>query len=101
MATNIPPHNLGEVIDGMCCLIDNPDATLEQIKEHDVVLWEKHGTVAVGTDIMDAFDQTDVLCKAANIYMCARSMGSEPDGMTEEAMREVQEVFHLPKKRPC
>ena len=29
MATNIPPHNLGEVIDGVCCLIDNPDATLE------------------------------------------------------------------------
>ena len=34
MATNIPPHNLGEVIDGMCCLIDNPHAELEQICEH-------------------------------------------------------------------
>lgn len=34
MATNIPPHNLGEVIDGMCCLIDNPDATLEDLMEH-------------------------------------------------------------------
>ena len=77
------------------------EATLEQIKTHDVVLWEKHGTVAVGQDIMDAFDQTDVLCKAANIYMCARNMGSEPDGMTAEQMKEVQDVFKLPKKRPC
>ena len=34
MATNIPPHNLREVIDGMCCLIDNPDATLEDLMEH-------------------------------------------------------------------
>ena len=34
MATNIPPHNLGEVIDGVCCLIDNPDATLEELMEH-------------------------------------------------------------------
>ena len=34
MASNIPPHNMGEVIDGMCCLIDNPDATLEQLMEH-------------------------------------------------------------------
>ncbi|MCI8360396.1 MAG: DNA gyrase subunit A [Clostridiales bacterium] len=34
MATNIPPHNLGEVIDGMCCLIDNPDAQLEDICQH-------------------------------------------------------------------
>ena len=34
MATNIPPHNMGEVIDGMCCLIDNPEATLEDLMEH-------------------------------------------------------------------
>ncbi len=34
MATNIPPHNLGEVIDGMCCLIDNPDAELAELCEH-------------------------------------------------------------------
>lgn len=33
MATNIPPHNLGEVIDGVCCLIENPDATLDELME--------------------------------------------------------------------
>lgn len=33
MATNIPPHNLGEVIDGMCYLIDNPEAeTIDLLK---------------------------------------------------------------------
>ena len=81
--------------------IELADATLEQIKKHDVVLWEKHGTVAVGTDIMDAFDQTDVLCKAAKIYIAARSMGTEPEGMTDEAIKEIQQVFNLPKARPC
>ncbi len=34
MATNIPPHNLGEVIDALQLLIDDPDCTLEQIMEH-------------------------------------------------------------------
>ena len=34
MATNIPPHNLGEVIDGICCMIDNPECTLEDLMEH-------------------------------------------------------------------
>lgn len=34
MATNIPPHNMREVVEGMCCLIDNPDAGLEEIMEH-------------------------------------------------------------------
>ncbi|MBQ2236578.1 MAG: DNA gyrase subunit A [Clostridia bacterium] len=34
MATEIPPHNLGEVIDGMCCLIDNPEADMQEICQH-------------------------------------------------------------------
>ncbi|MCL2445497.1 MAG: DNA gyrase subunit A [Oscillospiraceae bacterium] len=34
MATNIPPHNLGEVIDGIFCMIDDPDCTLEDLMEH-------------------------------------------------------------------
>lgn len=33
MATNIPPHNLNEVVDGMCLLIDNPDVELAQLME--------------------------------------------------------------------
>ena len=34
MATNIPPHNLNETIDALCCLIDNPDATVDELMEH-------------------------------------------------------------------
>ncbi len=34
MATNIPPHNLGEVIDALRCLIENPDCTLDDLMEH-------------------------------------------------------------------
>ena len=34
MATNIPPHNMGEVIDGVCCVIDNPEASLDEIMNH-------------------------------------------------------------------
>jgi DNA gyrase subunit A len=33
MATNIPPHNLGELIDGISHLIDNPNATIEDLTE--------------------------------------------------------------------
>lgn len=31
MATNIPPHNMGEVIDGVLMLLDNPDASVEEL----------------------------------------------------------------------
>ena len=34
MATNIPPHNLGEVIDGICAQIDNPAITLKELMKH-------------------------------------------------------------------
>ena len=34
MATNIPPHNLGEVIDGLIELIDNPDVSIKELMAH-------------------------------------------------------------------
>ena len=34
MATNIPPHNMKEVAEGICCLIDNPNAQLEDIMQY-------------------------------------------------------------------
>lgn len=33
MATNIPPHNLGEVIDACCAIMDNPDVTIDELIE--------------------------------------------------------------------
>jgi len=34
MATNMPPHNLGEVVDALCCLIAHPDAELGELMDH-------------------------------------------------------------------
>ncbi|KAH9704866.1 DNA gyrase subunit A [Citrus sinensis] len=34
MATNIPPHNLGELVDVLCALIHNPEATLQELLEY-------------------------------------------------------------------
>ncbi|HEY3761826.1 MAG TPA: DNA gyrase subunit A [Verrucomicrobiae bacterium] len=34
MATNMPPHNLGEVIDGICAQIDDPNITIAQLMKH-------------------------------------------------------------------
>ena len=72
-------------------------ATLKELADYDVVLWEKHGVFAKGLDIMDAFDQVDVLSKSAKIYIDSRAMGFEPEGMSEEQMADMTRVFHLPK----
>lgn len=71
------------------------EATVKELENYDVVLWEKHGVCAVGNDIISAFDFIDVLSKSAQIYINAKSMGFEPEGMTEIQMQELKEVFNL------
>lgn len=71
------------------------DATVAQLDEYDVVMWEKHGVCAVGPEIGEAFDQVDVLNKAALIYEASRNMGFEPEGMTDAQMDELKVAFNL------
>lgn len=73
------------------------DATLKELEYYDVVLWEKHGVFAKGLDVMDAFDQIDVLSKSAKIYVNARAMGFEPEGMSDAQMKEMTVAFNLPR----
>ena len=73
------------------------EATLRELEEYDVVLWEKHGIFAKGHDAMDAFDQIDVLSKSAKIYINSKCMGFEPDGMSQEQLKEMSVAFNLPK----
>lgn len=73
------------------------DATLKELEDYDVVLWEKHGVFAKGLDVMDAFDQIDVLSKSAKIYINSKCMGFEPEGMSQEQLKEMTKAFNLPK----
>lgn len=77
--------------------VELADGTLKELDDYDVTLWEKHGVFAVGTDIMEAFDQVDVLSKSAQIYINCKNMGFEPDGMSQEQMHEMTVAFNLPK----
>ncbi|MDR1758311.1 MAG: rhamnulose-1-phosphate aldolase [Bacteroidales bacterium] len=73
------------------------DATIRELSDYDVVLWEKHGVCAVGENIMEAFDMVDTLSKSAQIYLTAKGMGFVPEGMTDAQMEEMKVAFHLPK----
>jgi len=52
MATNIPPHNLGELIDGLSELIDDPDCTIDDLRKHIKGPDFPTGGKIVGTDIL-------------------------------------------------
>ena len=92
------PRGLGIVPYMLPSSVALAEATIDTIDEgYDVVMWEKHGVFAVDIDIMSAFDQVDVLNKAAQIYLSAKSMGFIPEGMTDKQMQEMTEAFGLPK----
>lgn len=92
------PKGLGIVPYLLPSSVELGEATIKTIDEgYDVVMWEKHGVFAVDNDIMSAFDQVDVLNKAAQIYMSARNMGFEPEGMSEGQMKELSDAFGLGK----
>ena len=92
------PRGLGMVPYLMPSGVELGEATIRTIDDnYDVVMWEKHGVFAVDTDVMSAFDQIDVLNKAAQIYIASKNMGFEPEGMSDEQMKELSVTFGLPK----
>ena len=92
------PRGLGMVPYLLPSSVELAEATIRTLDEgYDVALWEKHGVFAADTDIMAAFDQVDVLNKAAQIYLASRSMGFEPEGMSRTQMEEMTRAFILPK----
>lgn len=91
------PRGLGIVPYTLPGSVELADATIRELADYDVVMWEKHGVFAVDVDVMAAFDQVDVLNKSALIYIAAKNMGFEPQGMSDEQMREMSVAFNLPK----
>ncbi len=91
------PRGLGIIPYKLPSSIELADATVKELAEYDVVMWEKHGVCAVGDNVMEAFDMVDTLSKSAQIYLTAKSMGFEPSGMSDELMEELKVAFNLPK----
>jgi rhamnulose-1-phosphate aldolase len=60
---------------------DIADITASALENSAVVLWEKHGVLATGASVSEAFDIIDLLAKAASIYFMVKSAGFEPEGL--------------------
>jgi rhamnulose-1-phosphate aldolase len=69
-------------------------ATLSGLKDSDVIMWEKHGTFAIGEDVLDAFDKIDILSKSAQIYFMVKQAGFEPEGLTIDQINDLKNKFH-------
>ena len=72
-------------------------ATIKALEKHDVVLWEKHGCLAIGADVLETLDQVDILSKAARIFFTCKSAGLSPEGLSDAQLDELERLFR-PKK---
>ena len=91
------PRGLGIVPYKLPGSFEIAQATINELEDYDVVMWEKHGVFSVSENIIEAFDMVDTLVKSAQIYMISKAMGFEPEGMKKEDMKILKETFNLPK----
>lgn len=68
--------------------------TIEKLKNHPVVLWEKHGAFSVGSSLEACFDVLDILAKSARIYFMVRQSlpKGAPVGLTQEQLDGLKEI---------
>jgi rhamnulose-1-phosphate aldolase len=71
------------------------DASLALLAKHDVIVWEKHGVLAVGENLSDTFDLIDTLSKSAQIYAFAKSCGYLPEGLSQKQIDGLIEPFGI------
>ena len=64
--------------------------TVASFQNHPIILWGKHGVIAVGKNIIDAFDLVDVMNKSAQLFFLCRKAGFAPQGLTEQEIEELK-----------
>ncbi len=66
------------------------EATFGEFTGHDVVVWEKHGCMAVAPSPDEAFDTMDIIAKAVRIWFLANATGMKPEGLSADAVSEIR-----------
>ena len=69
------------------------ELTVEALKGYDVALWEKHGALAVGRDVVEAFDFIDVANKGAELFLKCLSAGYVPEGLSDRQIKELEDAY--------
>lgn len=85
----VMPDGVGVVPYGVPGSEELAESTVRVLAKHRLVLWEKHGCVAVGRDVFEAFDLIDTANKSANVFFIVKSAGFEPEGLTEAQLDEL------------
>lgn len=70
-------------------------ATLAALDRHRIVLWEKHGCLAIGENAREAFDLIDIAGKSADIFFICRNAGFQAEGIPLAELKKLRESFGI------
>jgi rhamnulose-1-phosphate aldolase len=70
-------------------------ATIQKFKNHRVVLWEKHGCLAIGENALQAFDLIDIAEKSTDIFFSVKSAGYDFEGIHKSDLQDLRLAFGL------
>lgn len=60
-----------------------------------VIMWQKHGCLAVSENPVSGFDTIDILNKGAQVLLTCLNAGETPEGLSEVELSELKQVFNL------
>lgn len=69
------------------------EATVTALARHNVVIWEKHGVLAVGGTPHAALDRIDIVAKSARIWFLCRNADYDPEGLSAAQVAELRAAF--------
>ena len=69
------------------------DKTVASLHYHPIVVWGKHGCIAIGKDVQEAFDLIDVMNKSAQLFFLCREAGCTPQGLTDQQVEKLKRKF--------
>ncbi len=74
--------------------------TAEAFQKYPVVFWEKHGILAKGENLTQAFDRIDICIKSMKIYFQCKMAGIEPEGLSESQIEKLKQSLKYPAQNP-
>jgi rhamnulose-1-phosphate aldolase len=69
------------------------EKTVASLQHHPIILWGKHGCIATGKNVQEAFDLIDVMNKSAQLLFLCREAGYTPQGLTEQEIDALKKIF--------
>ena len=72
---------------------DIAEATIEKLKKHKTIIWEKHGALVIEKNLEEAFDIMDLVAKTIAIYFKCRMAGYKPEGLSKKQIGDIRDTF--------